>query len=60
MGKSKILRRLEGLPQNSLREVEEFISLLKKCNGKRQATDRSAEVLAKKQRSAIKKWAGTG
>jgi hypothetical protein len=59
MGKSEILRGLEGLPQNSLREVEEFINVLKKCKGKRQATDRSAEVLAKKQRSAIEKWAGS-
>jgi hypothetical protein len=59
MGKSEILRALEGLSQNSLSEVEEFINVLKKCNVKRQATDRSAEVLAKKQRSAIKKWAGS-
>ena len=57
-GKSGILRALEGLPQNSLKEVEEFIDSLKECEGKRQAADRNGEVLAKKQLSAIKKWAG--
>ena len=59
MGKSEILRALEELPQTSLREVEEFINVLKKNKGKTQATDRNGEVLAKKQLSAIKKWAGS-
>ena len=59
MGKSEILRALEELPQTSLREVEEFINILKKNKGKTQATDRNGEVLAKKQLSAIKKWAGS-
>jgi hypothetical protein len=59
MGKSEILRALEGLPQTSLREVEEFINVLKKNKGKTQATDRNGKVLAKKQLSAIKKWAGS-
>jgi hypothetical protein len=59
MGKSEILRALEGLPQNSLREVEAFINVLKKNKGKTQATYRNGEELAKKQLSAIKKWAGS-
>jgi hypothetical protein len=59
MGKSEILRALEDLPQTSLREVEEFINVLRKNKGKTQATDRNGKVLAKKQLSAIKKWAGS-
>lgn len=56
--KPEILRALEGLPRDSLKEVKEFIDSLKKQNGKRHATGRSAELLARKQLSAIKKWAG--
>jgi hypothetical protein len=59
MGKSEILRALEDLPQTSLREVEEFINVLRKNKGNTQATDRNGKVLAKKQLSAIKKWAGS-
>lgn len=57
-GKPEILRALEGLPQNSLKEVKEFIDSLKKQNGKRRANDRSGALVAKKQFSVIRKWAG--
>lgn len=57
-GKPEILRALEGLPQDSLREVKAFIDSLKKQNGKRHAAGRNGELLARKQLSAIKKWAG--
>lgn len=57
-GKPEILRALEGLPQDSLKEVKAFIDSLKKQNGKRRATGRNGELLARKQLSAIKKWAG--
>jgi Fe-S cluster assembly ATPase SufC len=57
-GKAEILRALEGLPQDSLKEIKEFIDSLKKQNGKRHAIGRNEELLAKKQLSAIKKWAG--
>jgi hypothetical protein len=36
--KSEILRALEGLPQDSLKEVKEFIDSLRKQNGKRHET----------------------
>jgi len=57
-GKPEIVRALEGLPQDSLKEVMKFIDSLKQSNGRRHATGRNAELLAKKQFSAIKKWAG--
>jgi hypothetical protein len=57
-GKPEILRALDGLPQDSLKEVKKFIDSLKKSNGKRHATGRNVELVAKKQFSAIKKWAG--
>ena len=57
VGKPEILRALEGLPQDSLKEVKEFIDTLKKQNSKRRATGRNEELLAGKQLSAIKKWA---
>ena len=44
--------------RNSLKEVKKFIDSLKKSNGKRHATGRNVELVAKKQISAIKKWAG--
>ena len=56
--KPEILRALEGLQEDSLKEVKAFIDSLKKQNGKRHATGRNGELLAKKQLSAIKKWAG--
>ncbi|MGH7926203.1 MAG: hypothetical protein ACREQV_00205 [Candidatus Binatia bacterium] len=57
-GKPEILRALEGLPPESLNEVKKFIESLKKSNGKKHATGRNGALLAKKQISAIKKWAG--
>ena len=57
-GKPEILRALEGLQEDSLKEVKAFIDSLKKHNGKRRATGRNGDVLAKRQLSAIKKWAG--
>ena len=57
-GKPEILRALDGLQEDSLREVKAFIDSLKKHNGKTQATGRNGDALAKKQLSAIKKWAG--
>lgn len=57
-GKPEILRALEGLPEDSLKEVKSFIDSLKKHNGKRRATGRNGDVIAKRQLSAIRKWAG--
>ena len=56
--KPEILRALEGLPQDSLKEVKEFVDYLKKQNGKRRAAGRSGALVAKKQVSCIRKWAG--
>ena len=55
--KPEIVRALDGLPQDSLKEVKKFIDSLKKSNGKKHASG-NVEVVAKKQISAIKKWAG--
>ena len=57
-GKPEILRALDGLQEDSLKEVKAFIDSLKKHNGKRHATGRNGDALAKRQLSAIKKWAG--
>jgi hypothetical protein len=54
----EILRAIEGLPQDSLKEVEAFIDTLKKYKSKRPAAGRNGNLLAKRQLSAIKKWAG--
>jgi|GraSoiStandDraft_41_1057321.scaffolds.fasta_scaffold1614982_2 hypothetical protein len=54
----EILRAIEGLPQDSLKEVEAFIDTLKKYKSKRPAAGRNGDLLAKRQLSAIKKWAG--
>ena len=56
--KPMILRELEKLSRDDLREVERFVGHLKKSQGKRQALARNGKVLAKKQVAAIKKWAG--
>jgi hypothetical protein len=58
-GKPEILRALQGLREDSLKEVKAFIDSLKKHNEKRRATGRNGDALAKKQLSAIKKWAGS-
>ena len=55
----EILRALEELPPESLKEVKAFIDSLKERNGKSRAAGRSGSLPAKKQLSAIKKWAGT-
>jgi hypothetical protein len=56
--RAKILRELEGLPEETLKEVERFIACLKKYRGGKQIADRNGKGLAKKQFSAIKRWAG--
>lgn len=56
--KPDILRALEGLQEDSLKEVKAFIDSLKKYNGKKRITGRNGDALAKRQLSAIKKWAG--
>ncbi|HWP58274.1 MAG TPA: hypothetical protein VNL14_10330 [Candidatus Acidoferrales bacterium] len=58
-GKTEILRALEDLPEESLKQVKGFIDSLKKRNGRARAIVQNRHVLAKKQLSAIKKWAGT-
>ncbi|MFQ5683869.1 MAG: hypothetical protein ACE5HC_11430 [Candidatus Binatia bacterium] len=57
-GKPKMLRDLEGLPDEALKEVEQFIAELKKCRGAKQIAGRNGKALAHKQLSAIKRWAG--
>ncbi len=57
-GKQEILRALKTLPEESLKDIEEFIKSLKKHNGKRGASGLDQKSLAKKQVFAIKKWAG--
>ncbi len=57
-GKPEILRELEGLPEDALKDVKDFICALKKHRGKKRAVDRNGTALAKKQFAAIKSWAG--
>jgi len=57
--KPRLWQELERLPAETLEEVEEFITSLKKRKGKRETPGRNGKVLAKKQLSAIRKWAGT-
>ena len=57
--KPEIVRALEELPQESLQEVKAFIDSLKKHNRESRPTGRNGGLLAKKQFSAIKKWAGS-
>jgi len=56
--KLMILRELNNLPDEALREVVKFISYLKKCQKKTSASKRNGKALAGKQATAIKKWAG--
>ena len=56
--KQEILRALETLPEESLKDVKDFINSLKKHNGKRSASGHDEKLVAKKQVSAIKKWTG--
>lgn len=57
-GKPKILRELEGLPEDVLKEIEEFIISLKRNKRKGQPSLHNGKMLAKRQFAAIKKWAG--
>ena len=57
-GKPKILRELDELPDDALKQVEEFIIFLKKYKKRQHEVNRNGKVLAEKQLSAIKKWAG--
>jgi len=57
--KPRLWRELEGLPAKALEEVEEFVTSLKKRKGKRHSPGRNGKGVAKKQLSAIRKWAGT-
>ena len=52
-----ILQALEGLPTSVLEQVKDFILFLKEKGA--QSPHPKQKVLAKKQRAAIKKWAGT-
>ena len=56
--KPMILRELEKLPANDLKEVEKFVGQLMKAEGKGQTLPRNGKVLARTQTAAIKKWAG--
>jgi hypothetical protein len=53
-----ILQALEGLPASALEQVKDFIIFLKETKGSQRPLLKE-KVLAKKQREAIKKWAGT-
>ena len=55
----EIVRALDGLREDSLRAVKAFIDSLKERNGESRTAGRNGRMLAKKQLSAIKKWAGT-
>ncbi len=49
-----ILRELEGLPEDVLKEIEEFIISLKRNKRKRQPSLHNGKMLAKRQFAAIK------
>ena len=44
---------------DALKDVAKFITSLKRRQGRKLAADRNGQMLAKRQLSAIKKWAGT-
>jgi len=56
--KPMILRELNNLPDDALKEVARFISHLKKCEKKSRAPKHRGKALASQQTAAIKKWAG--
>jgi len=56
--KPMILRELEKLPPNDLKEVERFVGQLRKSQGNKRTLARNGKVLARKQIASIKKWAG--
>ncbi|MGZ8444611.1 MAG: hypothetical protein ACXWX7_21090 [Candidatus Binatia bacterium] len=56
--KPKLLRELNNLPEDALKEVASFISHLKKCRDRKRSPKHNGKVLAGRQAVAIKKWAG--
>jgi hypothetical protein len=54
----EILQALEGLPTSVFEQVKDFIIFLKETKGS-QRPRLKEKALAKKQMTAIKKWAGT-
>lgn len=52
-----VLRALKGLPKEALVEVKDFIVRIKKTKNHRRSPE-VARALAKRQLTAIKKWAG--
>ena len=56
--KQMILRELEKLPADKLKESQRFVSQLKKSSRKKQAPARDGKALARMRIVAIKKWAG--
>jgi len=56
--KPMILRELNNLPDEALREVAKFIRHLKKCQKDTHVPKHNGKALAGKQVAAIKKWAG--
>lgn len=55
--KPMILRELEKLPPDALKEVEKFVGQLKRSK-KKQPRTQNGKALAERQTAAIKKWAG--
>jgi hypothetical protein len=55
--KRDILQALEGLPLAVLEQVKDFIIFLKESKGSQRPLLKQ-KALAKKQREAVKKWAG--
>ena len=53
----EILHALEGLPPTAVRQVKDFIAFLKEQQATK-SPPRSPKLLARKQVTAIKKWAG--
>ena len=56
--KPMILRELEKLPPDGLKEIERIVAQFKKSRRKRKLGDQNGERLAKMQIAAINKWAG--
>lgn len=52
-----VLRALKGLPKEALAEVKDFINHLKKTKNHQRPSQRG-KAFAKRQLTAIKKWAG--
>ena len=56
--KPMIFRELERLPVKALEEVEKFVGQLKQSRSSGRTPALNGKMLAKKQITAIKKWAG--